>query len=411
MFTGIKKRIKIASALTGDKKQKALLELISAAKAKHLPMILKEAGEDDLIKSTILEKAKNYLESDKTSEVWDAMDTIDLMEFDQKLDLISKKMKNSNKNIRVHAISILKKIKDERVIELLINALDDESRTVKWNAVNALGDIGDKRAVEPLIKLINQHYLVSCDAVKALGKLKDIRAVEPLILGYSYHKSNNDVIVCGYIVDALSEIGGIGDNIDKVGRWLKYDVIPEYDKILIALSKTKDKRAIPYIIDANRPIISFSTFKLKVDCLGEIGDIAAADTIINWVVYASKPQAWDIVKVQSVGVNGLLKLPQDEVLRLFISHSLQLLSNSSYLMHSILTDFFEVYTLSVTDRAAVPVLCSMLNENKAKICCAAAKTLGRLKDESSIPFLQEAAQNSNKKISKAANEALDNINN
>ena len=416
MSIGIKKKLKKAQSLTSEEKEKVLREIIDNAKPKDCITIYVESGEDSSVKHMLLEKVKKLFTSGDENDDYDASIIINkLLKLNEQIEFFSNFAKSEDENIRRRAIEglgmCLQRKESGEIIEILANALEDESREVRFVAAKELGKIGDTRAVMTLTEHLNDNVsmldLVLDDVIGLLTKLKDPRAVKPLIDAYSHYKSLNNYAQCKDIVDALLKIGGIGDYIDEVGGWLKHKVVPEYTEIITLLANTKDKRAIPYIMDENRPISDFEVFKFKVDCLAEIGDIATAQAIMFWVVRARKPSSWDYTDVRTVGMNGLLKLPQDEVLKLFISESL----NLTGLLHSLHTGFFEDFTLNVEDKKTVTTLCSLLSSNEKKICCAAAKSLGRLKDESCIPFLEEAAKNSNKKISKAAKEAIDVIQN
>jgi len=111
-------------------------------------------------------------------------------------------LKDSNKNVRKGAASVLGKIGDTRALEPLIAALTDNDKFVRQSAVEALGKMG-AAGVEPLIAALkDSDGNVRQSAVEALGKM-GAAGVEPLIAALK----DSDGNVRQKVVQVLGETG------------------------------------------------------------------------------------------------------------------------------------------------------------------------------------------------------------
>lgn len=219
----------------------------------------------------------------------------------------------------------LGKIGDERTADRLIEYL--QKRGVSFNTINvvtALGDLGNKNAVEPLSKLLNheeQEYYIPAEASKALAKLGDKRAVDPLlealkfdnygrqflgvsdgykqieealkelgatkeqmVAGYVYALLNPNSYVYSYVrQNAARKLGELGDIkavvplIKALGE--KDRKADEYEEIVSALVKLRDRRAVEPLIKALEDDENHWFYKPVIQALGELGDKRAMEAL------------------------------------------------------------------------------------------------------------------------------------
>lgn len=124
---------------------------------------------------------------------------------EQYLDIVTSKLEDTNKYVRLRAVKALGVIGDTKAVKLLIKALKDEYEGVRTLAARGLGNIGDPRAVELLIEALkDKSEHVRADATVSLGRIRDVKAVEPLI---EVLKDDNE-----YMHDkAAWALGNVGD--------------------------------------------------------------------------------------------------------------------------------------------------------------------------------------------------------
>ncbi len=109
--------------------------------------------------------------------------------------------------VRLHAVEVLSRNRDQRSIEALNSALNDPDTRVRLKAIEVLGAIQDPSSVGPLLsKIDNPEPIVALAAIEALGALKDPRAVGPL----SDLLTNTDPNIRMSAVTALGDIGSVG---------------------------------------------------------------------------------------------------------------------------------------------------------------------------------------------------------
>jgi HEAT repeat protein len=97
----------------------------------------------------------------------------------------SKRLQESDPDVRRGAVGVLGLMGDRRALPQLFRALEDPDETVRAVAVSALGEVGDPASLEALLAALqgmepglHAEFTVSL-AIEALGRLGD-RAIEPL---------------------------------------------------------------------------------------------------------------------------------------------------------------------------------------------------------------------------------------
>ncbi|MCA9664497.1 MAG: HEAT repeat domain-containing protein [Myxococcales bacterium] len=86
-------------------------------------------------------------------------------------------MKSSNLKLRLQAVFVLGRLRDDRSIPALVQALDDKSETVRSLAAYALGQIGDARANGALRRSMHDRSAqVRRHARAALKHIREARA-------------------------------------------------------------------------------------------------------------------------------------------------------------------------------------------------------------------------------------------
>jgi len=166
----------------------------------------------------------------------------------------------------------VEKMEKKRDVAGLIDDLKHKDWVVRSNATRALGRIGDVRAVEPLIEAMkddNEH--VKDAAREALQEIRDPEAVKPLIQAL---KDEQPYVRKG----AAKALGKLGDSqaVNPLIQFLNDE----------ALADRWQKLAQRYPEQAERDFADFCCS--AIEDLGSIGDLRAAEGIMNWLFeYAS----------------------------------------------------------------------------------------------------------------------------
>jgi HEAT repeat protein/beta-lactamase regulating signal transducer with metallopeptidase domain len=108
------------------------------------------------------------------------------------VDALAAALKDTDAEVREHALMALAQLHDRRATAPLVAALGDSSADVREYAAVALGELRDPSAVAPLVTALSDKEAgVREQAASALGQLRDARAVEPLIA--ATRDANSDV--------------------------------------------------------------------------------------------------------------------------------------------------------------------------------------------------------------------------
>jgi HEAT repeat protein len=93
------------------------------------------------------------------------------------LAALTRSLKDSSADVRLHATVALAQLKDPRATSYLIRALSDASAGVRLQAAVALGVLRSSPGVMPLIKALrDEKWYVRQHAATSLGRLADRRA-------------------------------------------------------------------------------------------------------------------------------------------------------------------------------------------------------------------------------------------
>lgn len=243
------------------------------------------------------------------------------------VDILIKALKDRNTDVRGTAAQLLGKIHDKRGEQALIQALKDKSSRVRCIAAQSLGKMRKKQAVEPLIDALDdEDKEVRANTALALGRIGDVRAIEPLIRAAASvdrdvsegarealeklepkikdvgqkvrylltRQEQTKVVQLGApavepliealrsesafaAAEALGKIGGVRA-VEALIEALKGEAVVGATQ---ALGETKDARAVEPLVQMLRykdPYIQ----RLAIESLAKIGDLRAAEEIVEW---------------------------------------------------------------------------------------------------------------------------------
>ena len=192
-------------------------------------------------------------------------------------------LKDEKESVREVAAIALGKIGDARAVEPLVQALNDQNWAVRSAATRALGNIGDDRATIPLCNIIkDETETVREEVVKVLSKMKDTRAIEPLVQTL---KNQNRAVRSA----AAKALGNFGDMraVEPLIQALK-DQTSVAREAVESLGNLGDPRATEPLIQTLNSDTTVSKERI-VQALIKIGDLRAADTIINYLFTFAGP--------------------------------------------------------------------------------------------------------------------------
>jgi HEAT repeat protein len=269
--------------------------------------IIYNARKDDKVYSDSLEVAVSGLRSALVDikPQWNISEALNNTKDPRALGPLLTALKDTDKDIRISAISALAENKDSVAVEHLIYSLDDQHLDVRRQAIRGLGRIKDPRAVESLIAFLKDKDVEARrDAVSALGEIKDQRTVEPLINAL---KDENwtvrydaaialgefkDPRTVGPLVVLLNDDTRlVRETTEKTLKLIKdarglepfiasvRDNDPNVrEGVIITLGKTKDPRAVDFLIAALKDE-KWSVRCAAAKALGEIRDKKAVEPL------------------------------------------------------------------------------------------------------------------------------------
>jgi HEAT repeat protein len=256
--------------------------------------------------------------------------------------------------VRLAAISALRHLQEQGVTDVVKERLNDPSSHVRAQAARALGDLGDKSSVQALVTLLrDDNGFVRGAAAEALGKLGDITAVPSL-------------------VQVLT-----GDRTKEAQEKL------EKEGLIIGTDTTQ----LPEMIRQKRV-----EEKVKaVQALGEIGDQAAADPIIEYGLRGEDPT----LRAESAIALGKMRVEKAvEPLKETVAPYYQDVPAESQM-----EDIIKAET-------AIPDTVRLMRERESRVRASVAWALGQIGDSSAIPTLNRALNDPNSLVRDAAGEAL-----
>ncbi len=154
-------------------------------------------------------------------------------------------LKESNKNIKLLAISILGNTKDSFSTPRILDFLNDPDGDIRSASALCLGKIGDKASSKHLVRALNneQQYIARINILKSLSIIKDENTVDDII-----HILNNDpsIEVRGLAAITLGHISN-----SKCFNALIKSINDDNDLVqmnsIIALGHTKNVAALKHL--------------------------------------------------------------------------------------------------------------------------------------------------------------------
>jgi HEAT repeat protein/beta-lactamase regulating signal transducer with metallopeptidase domain len=195
---------------------------------------------------------------------------------DQKvIDALTTAVKDTDLEVREHAVMALGQLRDLRATPALVAALADTSADLRESAVQALGQLRDPAAMEPVLAAMKDAEPgVREQAAFALGQMRDKRATPALVTALK--DTNADVRE-----QAVFALGQMRDAsaVDGLLPALKDSSPDVQQQAAFALGMARDKRAVDALIGA----LSSPTPGVREHAafaLGQIGDPRATDALM-----------------------------------------------------------------------------------------------------------------------------------
>ena len=285
----------------------------------------------------------------------------------QSLPILLEILRDGPRDARRQAAASLRLVGDAEAVPALMDALSDRSRSVQEEAAATLGHLGDPRAVSSLMNALTVTNIMAEERrslrealFTALGALGDRQAVPAIIRGLDDYDKN----VRAAAISALARLGGYEAEDALIGL-VDRDMYDDragsaVRQVAHALAGMGVARAMPVlrlVIEEGRQ--QFVPIAARV--LGQLGDTITAGDMVEWL---SSPDSEHRVR-------AVLALP------------------------------------ALLGRDAVPQLLHALADHHARVRATAAGQLGRLGDQSVVPFLTEALKDQDEEVRRAARDSLD----
>jgi HEAT repeat protein len=268
---------------------------------------------------------------------------------------IAEALNDSDANVRLAAVTALRRMQEAGVAEALKQKLGDTDPHVRAQAARTLGDLGDRSAVSNLIaELRDENGYVRGAAAEALGKLGDKSAVPSLV----------------NVLAGVRPQKGIGPKPEGLIIGTGANLLPEMAKLKQVEEKVK-----------------------AVQALGEIGDSEAADPIIQ---YGLKSEDAGL-RAESAYALGKMRVER-----------------AVEPLKSVVAPYYETAPLDtenvIASETSVPDSVRLMKEKEARVRASVAWALGQIADPTSVQTLNRAANDVNSLVRDAAIEALAKIN-
>jgi len=148
-------------------------------------------------------------------------------------------------SVRGAAIQALEKIGDRRCINFLLEKLKDPENIIKKSAINALGKLGAKQAVNAILPLMYNENL----QLEVIGTVEKL-GVSDYAFYYDFFARSNTNLKC-HLVDILGRLKN-SDTLDFLARVLDDEFFTVRASAAKALGELGDKKAIPYLLKAQK---------------------------------------------------------------------------------------------------------------------------------------------------------------
>ena len=285
----------------------------------------------------------------------------------QSLPVLLEILRNGPREARRQAAVSLRFLGDAAAVPALMDALTDPSRSVREQAAVALGHLGDSQAVPALVNALTDANIMAEERralreylLTALGNLGDRQAVPSLIRALDDYDRN----VRRAAILALGQLGGpqAEDALIRIVGQNMYDPRGDSDvrPVIRELESMGSVRAMPIL----RLVIEEGHQRwvpLAACALRQLGDTITAGDMVERLSSRSSEDR----------LRAVLSLP------------------------------------ALVGGDALPQLRHALADDDATVRAAAARQLGRLGDQSIVPFLTAALQDENEEVREAARASLD----
>jgi HEAT repeat protein len=229
------------------------------------------------------------------------------------VDALVKAAADEDATVRSVALYTLADSADPKATQALLRAMADPETDVRSSAARAACEHKAEALVEPLIGLLDDSML-AVEACAALGALKSDRAVPKL----KELQTSDEPGLAAAAIDALHEIGVLSE---VEAALSKLEVAQLSFEELDVLTKAKDPRIVPKLVEA----MEFEGDSYYVGeiarALGEIGDKAAVEPLIDVLRYGSYAHREIALALGKLGDGRAIQPLRDGLREARMSHS------------------------------------------------------------------------------------------
>lgn len=268
------------------------------------------------------------------------------------VDILSDMLKDKDPDLRIYTVQLLQNQKNPKIEDLLISALFDENPNVVFVAIEGLGKIRSQKAVPYLLDILDKRdFYLSIPVLEALKEIRDssvLLKIYPLL---------EDEIFSPYVIEIL---GDVGDDysakilVDYLNKTINYS-----DKVVDSLGRIykryDEKLEGEYIIKIIKDNIKPEGIKNLINAISSIRE--------------------EILK-NIIPILGEIKDPVIERILL------KLLGNPN-----LRSEILEV--IIRRGENIIPILLEKLKEDDKELKMLAIIALGRIGNNSVVPYLLE----------------------
>ena len=187
------------------------------------------------------------------------------------VDALLPDLRDSDWRVRRNAAQALGALRDNRAVEPLIQTLKDRTMTVRQRAIVALGRIKDPRALPALLEILLENPHESYDADKAIRKFGKKALPE---IAKAFEKTNSQQLML--LLIEMKYAGAF----ELVLKLLQNDEPSARLTAIREMGKFGDKRAIPYLIPQLRND-DLTTQSEVIQSLGKLGATEAIPELLG----------------------------------------------------------------------------------------------------------------------------------
>lgn len=263
-----------------------------AAIARWVSLEKKDVEKEEMLDRLLLDGEED---TDKYAEIALEGTNFSEIEYEEKIDMLSKALSAEEAYVRISAAMALGYTGNEEAIEPLAKMLPSKNLGIRNSAAMSLGYIGNEKAVAYLLLSGREEWKSSNGFVIALGKIGDKRAVPDLIMAIRRtalvhtedELQSNAILALGNIGDRravpilLEILNRYGQNGKVITRDCDEDPAVRRHTIL-ALGEIGDENATETLIGIlNGKEEEEETRKCAALALGEIKDERAVETLVE----------------------------------------------------------------------------------------------------------------------------------